>query len=401
MNRRVAPIPLSLVLLAAIEPAAGAGLDPGPPARVVAADGPDRAARQPQVAVDEAGRVFVAFGVGDTIRCAASADGGRTFEARTVGSAGVLALGMRRGPRIAAAGKTVVVTAVCGTEGKGRDGDLLAWRSADAGRTWAGPARVNSIAGSAREGLHGMAGGPGGAVFCTWLDLRDKGSQIYGARSRDGGATWEPDHLIYRAPGGKVCECCHPSAALAPDGTVCVMWRNQLEGARDLYLARSADGGRSFGPAEKLGRGTWLLNACPMDGGAVAVGPDGAVESAWTRAGAVYLARPGAAEHRLGPGVQGWIAAGPGRRPWPRMPPTPRSPPGRAGAGPSSRSGRRRSPTGGSTRPRSPPPARRRPRGMAPMRRASRPAAALALARALARKVRRPAIAITAVAALP
>jgi len=312
MNRRVAPIPLSLVLLAAIEPAAGAGLDPGPPARVVAADGPDRAARQPQVAVDEAGRVFVAFGVGDTIRCAASADGGRTFEARTVGSAGVLALGMRRGPRIAAAGKTVVVTAVCGTEGKGRDGDLLAWRSADAGRTWAGPARVNSIAGSAREGLHGMAGGPGGAVFCTWLDLRDKGSQIYGARSRDGGATWEPDRLIYRAPGGKVCECCHPSAALAPDGTVCVMWRNQLEGARDLYLARSADGGRSFGPAEKLGRGTWLLNACPMDGGAVAVGPDGAVESAWTRAGAVYLARPGAAEHRLGPGVQGWIAAGPG-----------------------------------------------------------------------------------------
>ena len=314
MNRRITAFPLMLVLLARIGPAAGvgAGPEPGPPARVVAADGPDRGARQPQVAVDEAGRIFVAFGVGDVIRCAASTDGGRTFEATTVGSGGVLALGMRRGPRVAAAGKALVVTAVGGAVGKGRDGDLLAWRSTDAGKTWAGPARVNAEAGSAREGLHGMAGGPDGQVFCAWLDLRTKGTAIYGARSVDGGATWEPDRLVYRAPGGSVCECCHPSVALAPDGTTYVMWRNQLNGARDLYLARSADGGRSFGPAEKLGRGTWPLIACPMDGGAVAVGADGRVQSAWTRAGNIYLARPGEAERRLGPGVQGWVAAGPG-----------------------------------------------------------------------------------------
>ncbi|KAJ3054740.1 hypothetical protein HK102_011471, partial [Quaeritorhiza haematococci] len=53
------------------------------------------------------------------------------------------------------------------------------------------------------------------------------------------------------------------------------MWRNSLKGARDLFLADSSDGGRTFSPAEKLGRGTWPLNACPMDGGAVAVGPAG------------------------------------------------------------------------------------------------------------------------------
>ena len=312
MTRKLAPFPAILALLAGLGPAMGAGPEPGPPVRVVAADGPDRAARQPQVAVDGAGRIYVAYGVGDAIRCATSADEGKTFEATTVGSAGVLALGMRRGPRIAAAGEAVVVTAVCGAEGKGRDGDILAWRSTDAGRTWAGPTRVNGVAGSAREGLHGMAGGPDGSVFCAWLDLREKRSKVYGARSRDGGATWEPDRLVYRAPGGSVCECCHPSVALAPDGGVCVIWRNQLNGARDLYLARSADGGRSFGPAEKLGRGTWPLNACPMDGGAVAVGADGHVESAWTRAGIVYMARPGEVERRLGPGIQPWIAAGPG-----------------------------------------------------------------------------------------
>jgi hypothetical protein len=224
---------------------------------------------------------------------------------------GALALGMRRGPRIAATDGSVVVTAIGGREGRGRDGDVLAWRSADAGATWTGPAQVNTVEGSAREGLHGMAAGPDGSVFCTWLDLRNKRTEIYGSLSKDGGVTWEPDALVYRSPEKSVCECCHPSAAFGPDGTLHVMWRNHLKGARDLYLSSSSDGGKTFRPAEKLGRGTWPLNACPMDGGAVAAGPDGRVETVWMRAGSMYASRPGEEERELGRGVQGWAAFGP------------------------------------------------------------------------------------------
>ncbi len=295
-----------------------AGVAPGDevswsrPTRVVPADGPDREARQPQVAVDGRGRIYVTFGVGDAIRCARSVDGGRTFAVATVGAVDALSLGMRRGPRVAVAGDAVVISAIGGREGKGRDGDLLAWRSTDGGVTWAGPARVNTVAGSAREGLHGMAAGPDGSVYGSWLDLRARRTEVYGARSRDGGATWEPDRLVYRSPDGSVCQCCHPSVAYGPDGTLGVMWRNQLRGARDLYLARSADGGATFGAAEKLGRGTWNLATCPMDGGAVALGTDGLVETAWMREGSVFAARPGEPERRLGPGVQGWTAIGPG-----------------------------------------------------------------------------------------
>lgn len=280
------------------------------PVRVAASDGADREAKQPQVAVDARGRIYVAFGRGSTVRLAASTDGGKTFDENTVGSVGVLALGMRRGPRVAATDGSVVVTAIGGKEGKGRDGDVLAWRSKDGGKTWAGPSRVNTVEGSAREGLHGMAAGPDGKVFCTWLDLRNGKTEIYGALSKDGGATWEPDALVYRSPDGSVCECCHPSAAFGADGTLHVMWRNSLKGARDLYLTSSSDGGKSFGPAEKLGRGTWPLNACPMDGGAVAAGPDGRVETVWMRAGAMFAAKPGEAERSLGRGVQGWAAFG-------------------------------------------------------------------------------------------
>ena len=89
------------------------------PRRVVAADGPDRGAREPQLAVDARGRIFVAFGVGDSIRVAVSEDGGRTFSTSAVGTGGVLSLGMRRGPRVAVAGDSVVVSAVGRGPGEG------------------------------------------------------------------------------------------------------------------------------------------------------------------------------------------------------------------------------------------------------------------------------------------
>lgn len=284
--------------------------EPGPigEPRIVTSSGD---AKQPQIAVDPSGRILVAFGQGNAVKLAVSTDGGKSYEVRNVRDAGSLALGMRRGPRVAATGDTIVVTAVGGSVGKGRDGDVLAWRSNDLGKSWDGPTSVNTDPGSAREGLHGMAAAPDGAVFCTWLDLRNKRTEIYGALSRDGGETWEKDILVYRSPDKSVCECCHPSVAFAPDGTLHVMWRNQLKGARDLYLASSKDGGRTFGEARKLGHGTWKLDACPMDGGAVAAGEGGRVETVWMRAGTMFSATPGEAEQKLGPGVQGWTAMAP------------------------------------------------------------------------------------------
>ena len=49
-----------------------------------------------------------------------------------------------------------------------------------------------------------------------------------------------------------------------------------------------------------------------MDGGAIAAGPKGLVETIWRREGALFEARPGRPERRIGEGLQPWIAAGPG-----------------------------------------------------------------------------------------
>ncbi len=267
-------------------------------------------AREPQVAVSATGKVFVTYGVKNALYCSVSGDGGHKYAPPIkVGEAGALALGMRRGPRIAVTNKAVVISAVYGGQGAGHDGDLLAWRSQDGGKTWQGPSKVNDVPGAAREGLHAMAASPKGVLTCAWLDLRTKGTKIYASSSQDGGATWGTNKLVYQSPDETVCECCHPSVAYDAQGRLYIMWRNWLGGSRDMYLTRSDDSGKTFASAQKLGVGTWPLNACPMDGGAVSVA-NGSVTTFWQRNRKMFECAPGGEEHVIGDGVQGWIAAG-------------------------------------------------------------------------------------------
>lgn len=260
--------------------------------------------KQPRVAVSSEGTVAVAYGQGDEIFCRVSRDGGGRYgDPVRVGSLERLMLGMRRGPQIAAVGSTFVVTAI------GREGNLVSWRSPDGGRSWAGPTLVNDSLASAREGLHALAAGAR-AANVVWLDLRDGKTTIFSSRSLDEGKSWEANRLVYASPDGTVCECCQPTVAADDSGGVAVMWRNSLAGARDMFVARSTDDGLTFGEAEKLGKGSWRLNACPMDGGGVAI--EGArVATAWRREDVLYSSSPGEEEASLGRGRNATVALGP------------------------------------------------------------------------------------------
>lgn len=262
----------------------------------------DKPNRQPQLA-GRGSDVGVVYGAGNAIYFAAFTDSGATFRPPVlVSSTGHLSLGMHRGPRVAYTPQGIVVSAIVGEQGKGRDGDLLAWRSKDGGNSWSEPARVNDVTGSAREGLHAMAFGGDDTLFAAWLDLRGKGTRIYGTISKDGGATWSGNRLVYASPSGTVCQCCHPSVAVDTSGAILVMFRNALEGSRDLYLARSEDGGKTFDDARKLGLGTWKLEACPMDGGGLAVDQKGRVTTIWRREETLFVSDGDPRERSLGSG---------------------------------------------------------------------------------------------------
>ena len=79
-----------------------------------------------------------------------------------------------------------------------------------------------------------------------------------------------------------------------------VMFRNNLDGHRDMYVTRSSDG-VAFSQAAKLGTGSWLLDACPMDGGGLVFdGRD--ITAVWRRENDVYLTTATVPELRLGRG---------------------------------------------------------------------------------------------------
>ena len=153
-----------------------------------------------------------------------------------------------------------------------------------------------------------MAAGKDGSVWCVWLDLREKRTEVFASRSTDGGATWQSNICVYRSPDGNVCECCHSSVAVSGE-VIQVMFRNSLNGNRDMYLVTSEDGGRSVSPAEQLSQGTWKLDACTMNGGMLATDEHGKCDTVWRRSGEVFASgKPGGKELRLGKGEQPWIA---------------------------------------------------------------------------------------------
>lgn len=257
--------------------------------------------RQPQLVCDASGGVHVVYAQGNEIRYVRSTDGGKTFAApTTVAQVEGLMAGMRRGPRIAVAGSTLLITAVAAK-------NLWSLRSTDGGKTWSAKTRVNDVDDAPREGLGNVCGLPDGGFFAVWLDLRQGQMEIWGARSADG-TTWQANQQLYRTPDGPVCQCCHPSVTASATGALAVMWRNNLAGSRDLYCMTSADSGKTFGAPMKLGTGTWKLNACPMDGGAISLRADGKPVTVWRRERTVYRSSSSTDETVIGPGAQPVLA---------------------------------------------------------------------------------------------
>lgn len=78
-----------------------------------------------------------------------------------------------------------------------------------------------------------------------------------------------------------------------------------------IYLISSKDDGATFGNAVRLGNSAWMLNACPMDGGMLAIDKDQQIATTWRRDRSINqaMALPGT-EIPIGIGEQPWIASG-------------------------------------------------------------------------------------------
>ncbi len=268
----------------------------------------ERTPKQPQACIDTTGVVHVTFGMGDQVYYC-KVDVSEKPSPMAAFRVPNMSLGMRRGPRIAYADNAIVISAIGGQKGKGADGDVLAYRSLDAGQSWLGPVKVNDVEASAREGMHAMTASEDGTLWCVWLDLRSKKTQLYASKSEDKGATWSRNQLVYRSPDGSICECCHPSI-IAAQNSVHVLFRNSLKGNRDMYLATLGNDGVTSSSVVRLGELSWKLDACPMDGGMLAMDKNNQLATVWRRDKTIVQSRPNSGfEFILGTGEQPWIAS--------------------------------------------------------------------------------------------
>ena len=250
----------------------------------------------PAMVKDNSGKLHLVYGAGDSIMYTYSGDKGFSFSSpELVDTLAALVASATRGPQITSTQNGLSIIAADNT------GNIFSFIKEQSGK-WAKATRVNDVDTTDKEGFLGLSCDGNNNLFAIWPDLRnDHHNKIYGAGSTDGGRSWSKNVMIYTSPDSSVCECCKPSVVMRGNN-VYVMFRNLLNGNRDLYLIQSADGGSSFGEAQKLGTRNWQLDGCPMDGGGLAVNNRGEVQTVWLREDKIFSAAPGTAEKEIGEG---------------------------------------------------------------------------------------------------
>jgi hypothetical protein len=249
--------------------------------------------QMPNMTRDKSNTLHMVYGNGDSIMYMSTKDGKSFTSPSLVAVLPNLMASAMRGPQISFADNGLVITACT------NQGNIYCYKEELSGK-WTKIKRINDENESAKEALLAV-GADGLNVYAIWLGVKNpKGQNVYGSKSNDGGKTWAKNILVYASPDGTVCECCKPSVAVHGN-KVFVMFRNFISGNRDMYLIKSTDGGRNYEQATKLGKGSWKLSGCPMDGGGLVINKKGNPETVWRREGDIYTAA-GISEKKIGEG---------------------------------------------------------------------------------------------------
>jgi mono/diheme cytochrome c family protein len=153
-------------------------------------------------------------------------------------------------------------------------------RSDDGGRSFSEPAPLDGAT-AVRPTFTGCGTGADGRLLFSWLDHRT-GVQVPGlAASRPGDTKFLPETLLEESVGPRgVCPCCPTACAADADGTLFLAFRNQVDGFRDIHIARRGADATRFAAVAPVVPKTWQFDGCPHDGPALDVHA-GTVTVAW------------------------------------------------------------------------------------------------------------------------
>src|SRR5262245_28537169 len=112
--------------------------------------------------------------------------------------------------------------------------------------------------------------------------------KLFAMVSRDGGENFGASAEIN--PAWNPCDCCTTSAAYGKDGRLAVLYREETNNDRDLYLVLW-DPNRGAKPTRSRVSATgWSINGCPMTYFTITATDTGYV-AAWPTKGEIYFAR--------------------------------------------------------------------------------------------------------------
>jgi len=139
---------------------------------------------------------------------------------------------------------------------------------------------LRSLNGQPSEGFS-LAADESGNVVATWL-----ADKLYVNFSRDEGRTFTPNAEI--DPSYDPCNCCTTRAVYGADGSLAVLYREEANNKRDMYLAILKKEGRQL--QTRISSTLWEVNACPMTYFGLSSTKNGYI-AAWPTKGEIYFAR--------------------------------------------------------------------------------------------------------------
>ena len=202
-------------------------------------------------------------------------------------------------PSVAVAEQSVYVLWTARVESEGKKGaDLYLSVSHDQGNSFASAVKVNDDKLPGAHGMHSLAVANDGKVYVAWLDERnvrapqpskhagghhmESNRELFIAYSTDGGKTFSPNRKVAE----NACPCCKTALAVSAGGTLYASWRQVLPGNfRHIAVASSTDGGASFSAPVIVSDDKWVLQGCPVSGPSLSTGADGTLKVVWYAAG--------------------------------------------------------------------------------------------------------------------
>lgn len=119
-------------------------------------------------------------------------------------------------------------------------------------------------------------------VTAVWM-----ADKLYANVSHDGGETFGPTVEI--DPALNPCNCCTTSSTYGKDGRLAILYREETNNDRDMYLALWDQSANKV-TKTRVGTTPWKIDSCPMTYYSVSASGDGYV-AAWPTKGEIYFAR--------------------------------------------------------------------------------------------------------------